>query len=206
MEREIKIIGISSQSPLDRINASRYIASKLNYTIGDFDAPIYKFLEEVTGINASSINEDIMSIYLGREWSYVREEKFNSSDGIVFKPVRYHLTPKQIFTKLKYDMRDIHSDFWVNVFFMRYCPEYCVIPVRYPNQADAIIQRDGIVIRINNLFSNITILKEDTIMDGYTCNYTIEVKDKSKDSVIIKPINELLCRIEKENPNAFTIK
>ena len=143
-----------------------------------------------------------MGAYLGREWSYVREEKFTEDENIVFRPVRYHLTPKQIFNKLKYDMRDIHPDFWVNTFFRIYCPPFMVVPVRYPSQADALLQRGGIVIRINNSSNTAPVTREDALMDGYTCTHVFDVDNHN----MIQVIENFICQEEKENPDVFSTK
>jgi hypothetical protein len=117
-----------------------------------------------------------MKSYLGIEWSYTINEKFNENGKIVFKPVRYHLTPQQIFTRLKYDMRVIHSDIWVNLFFNTLRHDSMVASVRYPNEADAIISRGGTVIRVNNPENTSPITKEDALMNNYDCSHQIEMK------------------------------
>lgn len=203
MKTKISLIGISSQSSADRYYASKFLSERLGYFLADFDQPIYNLLEDATGITPEDAGKtDMMNAYLGREWSYVREEKFSEEGNIVFKPVRYYLTAKQIFNKLKYDLRNIHPDFWVNIFFKMYCPPFTVLPVRYPNQADAIQANGGIVLRINNSSYSAPILKEDTLMDGFTCDHTFSVTNET----LIKTLINFVCQQEKENPSVFTSK
>jgi len=200
MKSKISLIGISSQYASDRMLVTTYLSNKLGYFLADFDEPIYNLLEEATGLSKDMVTPETMGAYLGREWSYVREEKFTEEGKITFRPVRYHLTPKQIFNKLKYDLRDVHPDFWVNTFFRLYCPPFTVIPVRYPNQADGIIDRGGIVIRIDNSSKTAPVLREDALMDGYTCSHKFNVDNSN----IIETIDDFICLQKKENPDVFT--
>lgn len=200
---KVKLIGISAQSPIDRMRAAEHVAKMLNYELLDYDTPMLETLNFATGVSNSSSEE--MDAYLGREWSYVREEKFMEDGAVIFKPVRYHLTPKQIFTKLKYNMRDIHPDFWVNAFYTNkyFIPALGgVIPVRYPNEADGVVDHGGIMIRINNLHNRNVVTKENLLMDNYGCDYTVDVDGEG----LIKPLNEVLCEIEKHYPDVFTTK
>jgi hypothetical protein len=198
-----KLIGISAQSPVDRVRATKHLAEVLNYELLDYDTPMYETLNFVTGTNYKS-NEE-MEAYLGREWSYVRDEKFMENGEVVFKPVRYYLTPKQVFTKLRYNMRDIHPDFWINSFYNNnyFNPKIGgVIAVRYPNEADGVIDHGGIMIRINNLHNRSVVTKENLLMDEYECDYIVDVDSEG----MIKSLNEALCEIEKQYPDVFTIK
>lgn len=200
---KVKLIGISAQSPIDRIRASEHVSKVLGYELLDYDMPMLETLNFATGIGKATAEE--MEAYLGREWSYVREEKFMENGAVTFKPVRYHLTPKQILTKLRYNMRDIHPDFWVNTFYKN---EYFnpsvggVIPVRYPNEADGVIDHGGVMIRINNSYNRGVVTRENLLMDEYTCDYIVDVDGEG----IIKPLNETLCLIEKHYPDVFTTK
>jgi hypothetical protein len=195
----IKLIGISAQSPVDRMKAVKQIESALGYEVLDYDKPIYDFLKVVTG--QSEINDELMGAFLGKEWSYVREEKFTENGNLTFKPVRYYLTPRQILTKLRYNLRDIHADFWVNCYYNQYSNEG-VIPVRYPNEADGVIDHGGIMIRIENETPTVPVTKENTLMDTYKCDYTITVNNNN----FSEKLDILLWDIEKNYPGAFTSK
>lgn len=200
MKSKINFIGVSSQYASERALVSSYLSEKLGYFLADFDQPIYNLLQEATGLDPHDISRETMGAYLGREWSYVREEKFSEEGKIVFRPVRYHLTPKQIFNKLKYDMRDIHPDFWVNIFFRLYCPPEMVAPIQYPNQADAILDRGGIVIRVNNLSKTSPVTREDALMDGYSFTHVFNVEGPK----IIETIEDFICQQKKENSDVFS--
>lgn len=195
----IKLIGISAQTPVDRMKAVKQIESALGYEVLDYDKPIYDFLKVVTG--QSEINDELMGAFLGKEWSYVREEKFTENGNLTFKPVRYYLTPRQILTKLRYNLRDIHADFWVNCYYNQYSNEG-VIPVRYPNEADGVIDHGGIMIRIENETPTVPVTKENTLMDTYKCDYTITVNNNN----FSEKLDILLWDIEKNYPGAFTSK
>jgi hypothetical protein len=196
---KIPLIGISAQSPVDRMRAAKQIESSLNYPLLDYDAPLYDFLKNVTGL--SEMNDELMNAFLGREWSYVREEKFTENGELVFKPVRYYLTPKQILTKLRYNLREIHADFWVNDYYNNYSHNG-VIPVRYPNEADGVSDHNGILIRIENENQNGPITRENTLMDTYKCDHTILVNNNN----FAEKLDNLLWDIEKSYPGVFTSK
>lgn len=196
---KIKLIGISAQSPADRMRAAQQIEETLGYPVLNYDSPLYDFLSSITGQPMHS--DELMNAFLGKEWSYVREEKFTENGELVFKPVRYYLTPKNILMKLKYNLRDIHPDLWVNAYFNNYSHEG-VIPVRYPNEADGVIDHGGIMIRIENSTIVGPVTKENTIMDAYKCDYTIEVNSQN----FSEKLNNLICLIEKNSPGAFTSK
>lgn len=172
---QAKIIGVSSSSPADREWTSKLIAQLTQWELLDFDAPIIRLMNDLTGQQTAK-NSESMNSYLGTEWSYVIQEKFMENNQLVFKPVRYYLTPKQIFTRLKYEMRVIHADIWVNAFFNNNRWANSVLPVQYPNQADAIISREGIIIRFNNPNNTSPISKEDSLLDGYPFTHVIEMK------------------------------
>jgi hypothetical protein len=198
-ERQINYIGISSQKEETRLYASEIVSQLTRYPIMKTDEIIYEFMHRILGID---FDESNMKTFLGREWSFVREEKFNENGVITIKPVRYHLTPKQIFTRLKYEMRAIHSDIWVNAFFKHVKPNV-VIPVLYPNEADAIIERGGIIIRINDLGDFTTASREEQLMDGYSFTHIVEVNDRED---IVHSLKQLIWHIENMNPSAFTGK
>jgi hypothetical protein len=175
MDQEKKIIGVSSQSPKEREITSKILNRLSGYEIGDFDVPIYSTLIGAIGFFIHKDDEK-MDAYLGQEWSYVIQQKFMEGGKMIFKPIRYYLTPRQIFTKLKYNIREIHSNYWVNAYFNSddyICTNEIILPVRYPNEADAIIDRGGIIIRINNDLYKPT--KEEVLMDGYSFNYKLKV-------------------------------
>lgn len=200
MAGRIKFIGISSQQEETRLYAAEIVANLTGYHINKTDEIIYEFMNRVLGINFDPYSNNSMKTFLGREWSFVREEKFNENGVITIKPIRYYLNPKQIFTRLKYEMRTIHSDIWVNGFFNQVKPDV-VIPILYPNEADAIIDRSGIIIRVNDLSSSSPVNREEQLMDGYTFTHVIDANGKED---IMYGLKQLLWHIESKSPNAFT--
>jgi hypothetical protein len=184
------LIGISAQSIFDISIASDVVSKAMKIPVGDFDSVIIDFMNSLLGTKIKYKDDKLMSAFLGDEWSYTREEKFTENDRIVFKPVKYHLTPKIIFTKLKYNLREIHSRIWVNLFFNKY-KESLVVPVLYPNQADAILENGGIIIRINN-HRYINPSREEQLMDRYEgCTYHVDM------TLSTKQLDELIWKIKK---------
>ncbi len=175
MDKKEEIIGISAQSPADAWDSALYIGKITGHPVINFDSSILDFMQQLTGIKLIK-NSDQIDSYLGKEWSYVRQEKFTEKGTVVFKPIRYYLTAKQVFTKLKYNLREIHSDIWVNHFFNTH-EGSMILPIQYPNQADAIVERGGIIVRITNpLYYG---SREETIMDNYPCTHTVEINKLS---------------------------
>jgi hypothetical protein len=173
MESQPKIIGVSSAHPAERERIASLISNLAPYKLLDFDKPILDLVKTLTGSHFLK-NSDAMTSYLGAEWSYIITEKFIENGQVTFKSVRYYLTPKQIFTRLKYEMRTIHSDIWVNAFFNNVNWESSVLSVQYPNQADAIIARGGVVIRFNDPANTSPVSREDALMDGYSFSHVID--------------------------------
>jgi hypothetical protein len=204
----VRIIGVSSRSVIDRENIMYRLAAGLTeYKVQSFDDSIYYALSCATGIDTDTLKKsDVFNSYLGKEWSYVREERFTENGQTVFKPIRYYLSPKQIFNKLKYDMREIHSNYWINQFFNTYIGQIppIIIGVQYPNQAEAILERGGIVLRGDNLSQTSPVTREDLLMDTYRDFF--KVFTYSGDVEMSKQINEWICHIKKSFPNAFISK
>lgn len=196
----VKLIGVSAQSPIERAKAVDYIAKVMNFHIANYDAPILETLKYVTGVDEKIQNSEEMEVYLGNEWSYVREEKFMDDGAVVFKPVRYYLTPKQILTKLRYNMRDIHPDFWVNAFYHNknhIAPVGTlgvVVGVKYPNEADGVIDHGGTVIRVNNPHYRGVVTKDNLFMDTYPCDHIAEVDSEG----IEQALNNTLWAIKNQ--------
>lgn len=194
MDQEKKIIGISSQSSKERELAAKVLSHLTGYEIGDFDVPIFSELCNAIGFFIYKDDKN-MDAYLGQEWSYTIQQKFMEDGKLVFKPVRYYLTPRQIFTKLKYNTREIHSNFWVNAYFNS--DDYIgsndvILPVRYPNEADAIIDRGGIIIRLENDLYRPT--KEELLMDNYPCTYTIKIDGATDTEEKLKTLWTLISK------------
>jgi hypothetical protein len=195
---KVNLIGISAQSPIERARAVEHLSKVLYYHIANYDAPMLETFKYVTGVDDKISTSEEMDVYLGPEWSYVREEKFMDDGAIIFKPVRYYLTPKQILTKLRYNMRDIHPDFWVNAFYnnKHHLPPEgklgVVVAVKYPNEADGIIDHGGVVIRVNNPHYRGVVTKDNLLMDTYPCDYIADVDGEG----IEHAVNKTLCTIK----------
>lgn len=97
-------------------------------------------LQSATGIPSERLsNTELMNSYLGKEWSYTKEERFVSKDEVERKPVRYYLSPKIMLAKIYELGRQVHSDFWVNTLLNKYTPEKkWVVLLVYPNEFAAV--------------------------------------------------------------------
>lgn len=107
------------------------------------------FTARVTGVPTNKFNDSVlMNAYLGNEWSYKREERFVSGGDVSRQPVRYHLSPKMVLTKMYELGREIHSNFWVNALLNEYDPKTSkwVVFMMYPNEFAAVKENNAFTI------------------------------------------------------------
>jgi len=82
---EINLIGISSQKEETRLYTAEVVSKFTEYPIARPDEVIYDFMNRLLGINVNPDSPAEMKTFLGREWSYVREEKFNENGVITIR-------------------------------------------------------------------------------------------------------------------------
>lgn len=107
-----------------------------------------------------------------------------------FKLSEESMTPRKLLQLLGTEAgrKIIHPNIWVNSLFSDYEPhsKWIITDVRFPNEAEAIKERGGIVIRVNRHFENVLIENDtwavtdhqhpsETALDDYTgFDYVIE--------------------------------
>lgn len=109
-------------------------------------------------------------------------------------------SPRTIMQRLGTEVaRSIHPDFWVNALMRNYsddpiCPNWIITDVRFKNEVKSIIDRKGIIIRINrdsNLEKTFNHTSENQL-DDYPFDYVIN----NNKSMLILATN--VCNILKE--------
>src|SRR4030042_524342 len=176
----------------------------------------------LTGIPIEDFEkEEVKSSYLGKEWDYVTMSDGwiptyynpdNNGCEEPSEPIYNRLTIRELLQKVGTDaMRDVvHPDVWVNALMRQYgikdleyfkaypdnygLPSWIISDVRFPNEAKAIKDRDGICIQIkregNKLDSHIS----EIALDGYHFDYTIE---NNRDTpYLIEEVKEMLIHFK----------
>lgn len=146
------LIGLSTTHPEDAVEIAKMMLGHVD--IHRYDDAIMEWTQQATGLTPN-LTEDpkIMDSYLPEQWSYIRNERFVNGGDVTIQPVKYHTTPRQILERIRFMGREIHSQFWVNLMFARWPESYddkpWLIPdVTYPNEADGIIENEGVLWRI----------------------------------------------------------
>lgn len=115
----------------------------------------------LTGIPVEKFeDQDFKKTNLGPEWSY----ELVGEDWVDGKPVTVPMTVRVLLQKLGTEaMRDgLHTNVWVNALFADYkaikrvpekrmsiMPNWIITDMRFPNEMDAVKEREGITIRVN---------------------------------------------------------
>ena len=149
-----KLIGISASHAEDAVKIGELIHP--TFIVKRYRDEIEKFAARVIGFTEEQMRDTkLMASYLGEEWSYTRNERFvDPKEGVLLRPVKYHITPAQVVQRIMYLGREIHSQFWVNALYASWdadvtLPHWVVIDCLYPNEADAIVDREGILVRVD---------------------------------------------------------
>ena len=110
-----------------------------------------------------------------------------------------NLTPRLFLQKIGTDLfrNQLHPNTWVSSTFANYLNDAWIITdVRFPNELQAIKDRNGIVIRVNrnnSLFKSV-IHESETILDNATFDYIVD-----NNSDIQSLIEKVKIILEKEN-------
>lgn len=167
---------------------AHFVSTKTN-AINKADWHIKKFagvLKEVasllTGIPTHMFeDQDFKKTLLGNEWGRLTKE--NPLNSITpFKNVTFleMMSVREFLQKLGTDaMRNgLHPNTWVNATFANYKPgesKWIITDVRFPNEAEAIENRDGVLLRINRN-TDTGDHPSETALDHYGFKHVIENK------------------------------
>ena len=140
----MNLIGISgkAQSGKDTVGS---LFTAYGFEKKSFAYKVKQIASLLTGYPIEAFeSEDIKSSYLDYEWNYSEERR---------------MTVRELLQKIGTDcMRDnLHNNVWINALFADYRPpkldeyypsKWVITDVRFPNEADAILEKGGILIRV----------------------------------------------------------
>ena len=97
---------------------------------------------------------------------------------------RYNLTPREILQGIGEKMREIYEDIWVDTVFYTTIPElrkqgydkFIISDVRYPNEADTINDKGGVVVKIERQDGGVSVganHSSETAMINYNLYHKI---------------------------------
>lgn len=149
----IQLVGLIIPNTDDILHIEQEIVKQVSsYKLVRYTDMICSIVEQVTGTKPTST---LGNTFLGKEWDYVRNERFVDNGEVNISPVTYHLTPMHIYSRMLFLGREIHSNFWVNALMRQFrlrpegSPPWVVTNVNYPNEADGIINNGGVTIRLD---------------------------------------------------------
>lgn len=121
-----------------------WLDEQSDWEIRKFAGKLKDIASHLTGIDIEDFeDQDFKKTYLGKEWDYQIDQ---------FNPVQ-KMTVRDFLQKLGTDaMRmGLHDNVWVNALMADYDEEFnwIITDVRFPNEAQAIKDRDGIIIRVD---------------------------------------------------------
>lgn len=139
----------------------------------------------LTGISVEKFeDQEFKKTLLGSEWGTVKENPLNSIP--VFGNVNFlhMMSVRELLQKLGTEaMRDgLHENVWVNALFSDYVPivkewdefgndtlvqfpSWCITDMRFPNEMEAVEEREGITIRVVRSFNHKMGSKETGTLD-----------------------------------------
>lgn len=167
--------------------------------------PIYKFEDQ-----------EFKKTLLGDEWNYIPED---FEDVLLWGNEKKPMTVREFLQKLGTEAirNGLHPQAWVNATFADYkaildnsdgvprdkYPNWIITDCRFPNEAQAIRERNGIVVRINRDVNGTLVRKEngalvsvigghpsEISLDDYTFDYVIDNNDNIEN--LIKEVEKML--------------
>lgn len=157
---------LGRHNPNIEFNPNKIQYTESGWEIKKFAAKLKQIASIMTGIPVEKFeDQEFKKTYLPDEWAYLtklEEEIFTDGIGLMFK----RMTVREFLQKLGTEaIRDgLHTNAWVNALFADYKParielgakapipsesNWIITDCRFPNEAEAIKSRGGIVIRVN---------------------------------------------------------
>lgn len=147
----------------------------------------------LTGIPIEKFeDQEFKKTLLGSEWGTVKHNPLNAIP--IFEDVEFNhlMSVRELLQKLGTEaMRDnLHENVWVNALFADYkaivdkpakfggtsigrYPSWCITDMRFPNEMDAIREREGITIRVVRPGTETGTHPSETSLDSAEFDYTI---------------------------------
>jgi hypothetical protein len=126
----VNLIGIAGAKRAGKSTLASGLSLALGLPEESFAAPMREFVARITGMTL-------------RELDARKEEPLAWLDGV---------TPRTMMQTVgtEWGRQTVHPDIWLRSLFARIPPQGAIISdVRFPNEAEAILERGGIVFRVN---------------------------------------------------------
>jgi hypothetical protein len=194
-----------------------------SWRIKKFAGKLKEIASIMTGIPIEKFeDQEFKKTYLGEEWStliYEGDNGYFNSDAIVGKE---RMTVREFLQKLGTEAIRVglHTNAWVNALFADYraiqyhdggrfydkgeYPNWIITDTRFPNEAQAIKNRGGIVVRVNRSMmggqggtladSHMNIHPSETSLDNWNFDYVLE-NDGSIEELIPR-VKEMLEKFD----------
>lgn len=147
---------------IERVKAGGFHPNHVSYEIKKFAGKLKQVTSIITGIPVEDLeNPAIKHSELGEEWDLLILNKYDKEGNNIKTSYTVRKMLQRIGTEAM--RKQIHPDVWVNALFADYLPQvftsdnrmterwpdWIITDVRFPNEAKAIKDRNGILIRIN---------------------------------------------------------
>lgn len=160
-----------------------------DWQIKKYGEKLKQIASMLTGIPREKFeDQQFKSTCLGIEWNYWKDDYH--PDGTFDGMHQYGMTVREFLQKLGNDALrfKLHQAVWTNALFSEFTPEcnWVISDMRYPNEAECIKDRGGIVVRIvrpSNPYPESTHISE-TALDDYKFDYEIKNEGTIEDLVI----------------------
>lgn len=178
------LIGISGKIGSGKDTAAEIIQHLTNpmgldmfpYEVKKFAGKLKIIASILTGIPVEKFeDQEFKKQYLGEDWNY-QIDKFN--------PIQ-KMTVRELLQKLGTDaLREgLHNNVWVNALLADYNENsnWLVTDTRFPNEAEAIKNLGGVVLRIERSTCQLGTHPSETALDHYTFDYVIHNNGSKED-------------------------
>lgn len=134
---------------------------------------VYKFINDIIPITHKSFGENLKIVaaaLLNCDYRDFESEKFKSSESIIRKNDTEYYTNREILQLLGTDIcRSISPTIWIDTLFCNFNPScrWIVTDVRFPNEAQAIKDRGGKLIRIERNTGLVDRHLSETALDNF---------------------------------------
>jgi len=197
-----EVFSMKDEDILADLEYKSYVASKSRYQIKKFAGKLKTMASLLTGIPVEKFeDQEFKKEELGIEWSYPYPDEYYDNG----QPVMVRMSVRDLLQKLGTEaMREgLHTNVWVNALMADYHPiklsqdnpsYWLVTDTRFPNEAEAIKERGGLLLRIERPGTSTGSHASETALDDYPFEYVI-VNDGDLNDLINK-VRELLKELK----------
>lgn len=199
-----EVFSMNNADILADLEHKGYVASKSRYKIKKFAGKLKQIASLLTGFPVEKFeDQEFKKELLGSEWNTVRPNPLNAITAFEDVQFSHMMSVRELLQKLGTEaMRNgLHTNVWVNALFADYKPiklsqydpsYWLVTDTRFPNEADAITERGGILLRIERPGTSTGDHPSETALDNYPFEHVI-VNDGNLNDLINK-VREFLIQ------------